>query len=108
MLVHLCLVSDRNTEFGIMSAIDILFQDAKTDVCRVCGAGKARRCNNCCNVVYCGKDCQMKDWRDGHKIMCCQLAQRLGDYSQQDHVVPAGSKVRNLPTRSCAASWLKG
>jgi hypothetical protein len=92
-----------------MSATDTLFQGAKADVCSVCGAGKARRCNNCHSVAYCGKDCQVKDWKDGHKIMCCQLAQRLVDYSPQDPVLPAGSKVSSLlPTRSCAASWLIG
>jgi hypothetical protein len=41
-----------------------------TDRCNYCERGKARFwCHNCKIPVYCGKDCQVKDWKK-HKIFC--------------------------------------
>lgn len=32
--------------------------------------GKLKGCARCKAVWYCGKDCQVKHWKDGHKINC--------------------------------------
>ncbi len=41
--------------------------------CHVCGAGNAKKCAGCHSIAYCGKDCQVKHWKAGHKILCRQL-----------------------------------
>ena len=33
---------------------------------------KLSRCSRCCLVAYCGKDCQKKHWKRGHKQSCCR------------------------------------
>ena len=45
----------------------------KYDVCEVCAKGfkdsDLRRCTRCRVTVYCGSECQRKDWKV-HKQMC--------------------------------------
>lgn len=38
-------------------------------LCAVCGAGKARRCSNCKQISYCGKEHQIEHWKI-HKERC--------------------------------------
>ncbi len=49
----------------------------KGEACKVCGARespesgvKLARCAKCRGVMYCGKDCQLKDWKESHKYQC--------------------------------------
>lgn len=50
------------------------------DVCASCGLkdgvgeGSLKRCTGCQSALYCGKECQKKEWR-GHK-KTCQREQR--------------------------------
>jgi hypothetical protein len=34
-------------------------------------------CGGCQAVRYCSADCQKKDWKFGHKVMCQRLAERM-------------------------------
>lgn len=36
------------------------------DLCNV----KVSRCSRCKKVYYCSRDCQVKDWKEGHKVEC--------------------------------------
>ncbi|KAF7302784.1 MYND-type domain-containing protein [Mycena kentingensis (nom. inval.)] len=36
-----------------------------------------RRCASCCEVFYCSRECQRKDWRSGHRDACADLAPSL-------------------------------
>lgn len=49
-------------------AVDSL--DIKNPKCKFCAKIDARKkCGKCMNVVYCSRECQIKDWRD-HKASC--------------------------------------
>mmetsp|Transcript_39305 Transcript_39305/g.94109 ORF Transcript_39305/g.94109 Transcript_39305/m.94109 type:complete len:756 (-) Transcript_39305:29-2296(-) len=37
--------------------------------------GKRQRCNNC-KTVYCSRDCQVQDWKNGHKKECKSIAEK--------------------------------
>ena len=41
-------------------------------LCVVCGVRGASVCSACKNVWYCGKRCQKRDWKHGHKQACNQ------------------------------------
>ena len=43
-------------------------------LCAVCGMKGASVCSACKNVWYCGKRCQKRDWKHGHKQTCSQLS----------------------------------
>jgi hypothetical protein len=45
-------------------------QMAGVDECTVCLDEAELRCSRCKTVAYCGKSCQAKDWKSGHKIRC--------------------------------------
>ncbi|KAG2500132.1 hypothetical protein HYH03_001717 [Edaphochlamys debaryana] len=49
---------------------------ASWHACDACGGKfeKLNRCGGCRQRRYCGKECQTKDWRAGHKEACKQLA----------------------------------
>jgi hypothetical protein len=43
--------------------------------CGKCGAAKApNSCGKCRKVNYCGKDCQVADWKERHKHVCKSMA----------------------------------
>ena len=47
--------------------------------CQGCGEpesqpGDFKRCGGCKSVFYCGKKCQVQDWKAGHKQKCQELA----------------------------------
>jgi hypothetical protein len=46
--------------------------------CHVCKVSKAamKRCAVCHSRIYCGKECQKKDWKDGHKVVCAAEKKR--------------------------------
>ncbi len=48
------------------------------EVCRVCGMEADLRCKNCKNAFYCGKECQLKDWKDGHNFDCHNKSEPIG------------------------------
>ena len=41
-------------------------------LCAVCGVKGASVCSACKSVWYCGKRCQKRDWKHGHKQLCNQ------------------------------------
>lgn len=48
--------------------------DEEPIVCASCkkpqGTTKFQVCSRCKRVLYCSKECQVKDWKAGHKIVC--------------------------------------
>lgn len=38
--------------------------------CKVCGEPTRRRCKGCKKVWYCGKECQINDWKSTHRKQC--------------------------------------
>ncbi|PRP87500.1 pcdc2/rp-8 (programmed cell death protein 2) [Planoprotostelium fungivorum] len=41
--------------------------------CTTCGVnGAEKRCSSCKKATYCSKDCQSRDWKNGHKEACVQ------------------------------------
>jgi len=39
----------------------------------------SRKCKQCKNAWYCSRECQIKDWRSGHKKQCLQSVAELKD-----------------------------
>lgn len=55
--------------------------------CGSCNVQKAKKdlkvCNGCQDTYYCGRECQVKSWKSGHKLECKQKqAQRAIDRAQ--------------------------
>lgn len=55
----------------------LLYQDAKEDTrtcsflnCATTYTASFKRCSRCKSVIYCSKDCQIKDWKRGHSKIC--------------------------------------
>ena len=42
------------------------------------GERKFQRCSGCQFVHYCSRECQVSDWREGHKAMCLSYRRRRG------------------------------
>lgn len=38
--------------------------------CKVCNGEAKQKCSGCFSVFYCSKNCQISDWRNGHKADC--------------------------------------
>jgi hypothetical protein len=53
-----------------MAAVDGSNWTIGVNSCCFCGAGNAKKCGGCHSIAYCGKECQVKDWKRGHKIQC--------------------------------------
>eukprot|EP00978_Attheya_sp_CCMP212_P037202 scaffold173826_cov62-Attheya_sp.AAC.3 len=54
-------------------------ESQQRDYCSACQRGaedliieKLKRCTRCKAVWYCGRECQLKDWKLGHKVDCCK------------------------------------
>lgn len=43
------------------------------DVCVTCGEIACYRCSACKSACYCSRECQRRDWRNGHKDECSVL-----------------------------------
>ncbi|KAK4895042.1 hypothetical protein LTR27_006909 [Elasticomyces elasticus] len=47
-------------------------------VCGMCGSSAKLNCSRCHHILYCSKECQIKDWRV-HKSVCKFLGRPLGN-----------------------------
>jgi TPR repeat protein len=47
--------------------------------CCVCDAPNGKHCAKCKSRHYCGKACQLVDWKQGHKEQCKRLAAKFQD-----------------------------
>ena len=45
-----------------------------TPLCVVCGSAGPKKCSRCTSVHYCSRHHQTRDWRNGHKLFCSDLA----------------------------------
>lgn len=64
-------------------------------ICNNCGkAGEevSSKCSRCKSVFYCGRDCQLEDWRASHKRLCKQL--NVGEAQQASH--PDHSRIQEM------------
>lgn len=50
--------------------IESLFGDNQYIRCNVCKQPANATCGNQCGISYCDRECQMKDWKNGHKSIC--------------------------------------
>ena len=55
-----------------------LFKNKMKQKCVICSIETTQSCSKCRSRSYCGRKCQAKDWKNGHKKMCKKLrAERL-------------------------------
>ncbi|KAJ1456796.1 hypothetical protein M885DRAFT_423457, partial [Pelagophyceae sp. CCMP2097] len=64
--------------------------------CCVCGAQNGKHCAKCKSRHYCGKACQLVDWKRGHNKACKQMAAEFQD-RLLDTLMPAKLKVKEEP-----------
>lgn len=38
--------------------------------CKVCKGDAKQKCSGCQSVFYCSRNCQVADWKNGHKNEC--------------------------------------
>lgn len=38
--------------------------------CKVCNGAAKQKCSGCLSIFYCSRECQVKDWKNGHKNEC--------------------------------------
>ena len=69
-----------------------------------CTKAGTNRCSKCRSVRYCGRECQLADWRAGHKRECGRLANGL---SQTSASVSAARLVENLQAGT-TGGWYGG
>lgn len=51
--------------------VDTTFQVTKwSQLCNLCGIFAQKKCGKCKNVMYCCRDHQIIDWKNGHKSQC--------------------------------------
>lgn len=54
--------------------------DAKVRCCGYCyGVGDLKKCAKCPRS-YCSRECQVKDWKSGHKVWCGKAGEKCVDY----------------------------
>ncbi|KAG5673865.1 hypothetical protein PVAND_003876 [Polypedilum vanderplanki] len=55
-----------------------------TNCCKVCRNEAKQKCSGCLNVFYCSRNCQISDWKSGHKNACkpyeVKRNEKLGRY----------------------------
>lgn len=53
-----------------------------TNYCKVCKADAKQKCSGCSSVFYCSRNCQIADWKKGHKNECKPYEVRgVGNFS---------------------------
>ena len=52
-------------------------EEKNTQKCPGCGGEWKYRCSGCSLELYCGKTCQVKMWKQGHKTKCKEIRQEF-------------------------------
>ncbi|XP_070490459.1 SET domain-containing protein SmydA-8-like [Chironomus tepperi] len=62
--------------------------------CKICNAEAKQKCSGCFNVFYCSRNCQVTDWKNGHKNDCkpyeVKRNSKLGRYTIASRDLKAG------------------
>ncbi|KAK7383417.1 hypothetical protein VNO78_29096 [Psophocarpus tetragonolobus] len=66
---------------------------ADDPVCAVCATPASKKCSRCKAVRYCSQECQLSDWRSGHKTVCKHVHDSSVRSSAQNGVVSRGFKA---------------
>ncbi|KDN47694.1 hypothetical protein RSAG8_03484, partial [Rhizoctonia solani AG-8 WAC10335] len=66
----LTVVEQMPEDFYLNSTRDHLLSQADCCGNEECAEDPTMRCTRCKSVEYCGKKCQAKHWKNGHKVRC--------------------------------------
>ncbi|PXF46285.1 Programmed cell death protein 2 [Gracilariopsis chorda] len=69
----------RTNPYYPWDADDQCVEELMLDACHVCGFLANMRCGGCRKLMYCGRLCQMRHWKNGHKSSCGQPMQNASD-----------------------------
>lgn len=78
---------------------DVTTQTLETDydrvvpACQVCGKTAKFRCTRCKRAWYCGRECQVRDWKAGHKAQCKAAAAEEGARRENDELMRLVKKI---------------
>eukprot|EP00123_Amoebidium_parasiticum_P012496 comp21397_c0_seq1/m.29457 comp21397_c0_seq1/g.29457 ORF comp21397_c0_seq1/g.29457 comp21397_c0_seq1/m.29457 type:complete len:717 (-) comp21397_c0_seq1:172-2322(-) len=65
----------------------------KLSLCWVCGTPHGlKTCNGCDRVHYCGRECQKKDWLNGHKNVCLPEGEGGGEAEKRKKEKKSGER----------------
>ncbi|KAL4448641.1 hypothetical protein ABPG75_005860 [Micractinium tetrahymenae] len=77
----------RQLQSGQLGTLGAVRPASGASACDFCGQAVAqlRFCGSCKVVGYCGRECQVKAWKAGHKAVCVTAAQPAEPPQQQQH-----------------------
>lgn len=86
-----CAMEDTHNDHEHEERVTVALPQGPEDPrCKVCGVnppdGGAKKCAGCGVVRYCGRECQRKDWRAGHKRLCATYAELVEDGRMEEVV----------------------
>jgi MYND finger/Plasmid pRiA4b ORF-3-like protein len=76
-----------------------------TRTCQVCGKqegeapdARLQRCGKCKNALYCSRECQIKDWKQGHRSDCIHANYIFKIHLSPEYIVnPEVTRVLSCP-----------
>jgi len=89
-------------EFGVLfedGSINWVERDGLEVMCRNCGTASNLSCTRCNQAWYCGRDCQLKDWK-AHKKFCKKKAAFVNDTQAKDGGM-SGNKTGSEGIHTC-------
>ena len=95
--------SDLLSRMDLTPYITLLKTTAKppASCCVFCGTAAAKlRCSackqfGCLEVIYCNKECQASDWKQGHKELCCKTRLSAAEKQRTQDFAADATTARN-------------
>ena len=82
----------------LFDMVECILDNAGPYCCR-CNKSLSRtevmECNGCHNMTYCSKECQKKDWLNGHSVTCCESYTDASAGQFQGRVLPRTTDVKD-------------
>lgn len=79
----------------------------RCDYCEKTGARKF--CSKCRKIYYCSKECQVKGWKGGHKLVCGKElpGMELMDIDIKTMLLPYVDEATGLPIELCSVTGMR-
>lgn len=78
----------------LISSVYLEGYESVFPLCAVCSTQARFRCSKCQRVWYCGRECQVKDWKGGHKGKCGKMKDSNISITKVQHANMTESQVQ--------------